>query len=110
MYAEIFRVVKDGGCFLNVDFVSAPTPALQRTYWGSMLARRRRQAQTDEDQRRIEEWSRRMEQMSAADSPMPFPASVDDQLVWLRDAGFAEVDCLWKEMGQALVTGFKRPA
>ena len=35
------------------------------------------------------------------------PDPVDEQLTWLRDAGFAHVDCLWKKLGRALIVGYK---
>ena len=34
-------------------------------------------------------------------------ATLVDHLRWLADAGFAEVDCLWKEARQALLVGVK---
>jgi hypothetical protein len=30
-----------------------------------------------------------------------------NQLDWLKQAGFDEVDCLWKEMRRAIISGFK---
>jgi tRNA (cmo5U34)-methyltransferase len=40
-----------------------------------------------------------------ADDPEDRLASVDDQLSWMRAAGLAEVDCLWRWRGFALLVG-----
>lgn len=37
------------------------------------------------------------------------PASVEDQLRWLRDAGFRDVDCHWRHLNFA-ITGGRKPA
>jgi SAM-dependent methyltransferase len=44
-----------------------------------------------------------------ADDPEDRLAPVDDQLSWMRAAGLAAVDCLWRWRGLALLTG-QRPA
>jgi tRNA (cmo5U34)-methyltransferase len=38
------------------------------------------------------------------------PAAVMHHLVWLRHAGFADVDCVWLDAGHAVIGGFKRAA
>jgi hypothetical protein len=40
-----------------------------------------------------------------ADDPEDRLAAVEPQLGWLADAGFAEVDCLWRWRGFALLVG-----
>jgi len=37
-------------------------------------------------------------------------ASLEVQLDWLRDAGFDEADCFWKEMGRSVIVGFRTTA
>ena len=98
LYREINGLLNEGGCFLNVDLVNAPEPSLQRPYWELMRRQRRAPGEgTQED--RAAAWDE-------SDWP-PFPASLDEQLAWLREAGFRRVDCFWKELGTALVGGFK---
>jgi tRNA (cmo5U34)-methyltransferase len=38
------------------------------------------------------------------------PSAVMHHLVWLRHAGFADVDCVWLDAGHAVIAGFKRAA
>ncbi len=35
------------------------------------------------------------------------PSSLIDQLLWLREAGFASVDCFWMQAGHAIFGGYK---
>lgn len=41
---------------------------------------------------------------------MDQPSRLIDQLLRLRGAGFAEVDCFWLEAGHAIYGGFKKDA
>lgn len=40
-----------------------------------------------------------------ADDPEDRLAGVEEQLGWMRDAGMANVDCLWRWWGFALLAG-----
>ena len=39
--------------------------------------------------------------------PSDMPATVADQLIWLSDAGFQDVDCWWLKAGHAVFGGYK---
>ena len=106
LYKEICSLVNQGGCFLNLDLVSAPAPALQRTYW-EMMARERGRRAVDEGSTGSEARGRARSAEGPEPSWPPFPASMEEQLAWLREAGFQHADCFWKEMGLALVGGYK---
>ena len=87
VYAEVFEVVSDGGFFMNFDYVRAASPgARQIVLWasgdpeGGYLSRSTG-GQTS--------------------------GTLDEQLGWLREAGFAAVDCFWKEFQAALFGGFR---
>jgi ubiquinone/menaquinone biosynthesis C-methylase UbiE len=83
LYAEIFRLLQPGGVFCNLEHVSSPTPELH--------ARWRRSLGIDGEQ---EDVSNRC-------------LDVQTQLDWLREIGFADVDCYWKWMEMALLCGFR---
>jgi len=88
VYAEIFGLLTEGGCFFNLDYVLPAHPALRPLgLWA--------------DRDRDANWLR------ARYGGGGSPASIEEQLVWLRAAGYTAVDCLWKEFQMALFGGFK---
>ena len=88
LYAQIFEVVAEGGIFMNLDYLRPVTPlTVKLTRWAS----------TDPEAK----YTRR------GSSGGGSRGSLEEQLIWFRDAGFAPVDCLWKEFHTALIAGFK---
>ncbi len=86
LFRQVFAALRRPGVFLNLDQIQAPTPALREHYWAVWLEHVRAQGATeDQIQRSI---ARR--QAYDRDAPLA------DQLAWLKDAGFAEVDILYK--------------
>lgn len=77
LFAEIYGLVRPGGVFANLDLVRAPTPELHERF---LRASGRRQ-----------------------DHPTDRLAGLVEQIAWLRQAGFALVDCPLKWMQLALV-------
>jgi tRNA (cmo5U34)-methyltransferase len=86
LFARIAHELRPGGVFVNAEQVAAPTAALEHHYasWHEQQARAAGSGDA--------EWAGALERM-AHDRL----ASVEDQLAWLRDAGFADVDCLFKD-------------
>ena len=41
------------------------------------------------------------------DDPIDHPSPLFDQLLWLKEAGFAVVDCFWMQAGHAIYGGYK---
>ena len=85
LYGEVFEQLVPGGTFANLEHVSSPTDALH------------------------DEFMRAMGKDPADEDPSNKLASVEVQLTWLRDLGFADVDCLWKWRELALLVGRKPP-
>jgi tRNA (cmo5U34)-methyltransferase len=86
LFERIFTLLRDKGVFINVDQIKGPTPALQELYWTNWLDKVRRSGATEEQiqasiQRRIS---------------YDQDALLADQLQWLREAGFVDVDCIYK--------------
>jgi tRNA (cmo5U34)-methyltransferase len=84
LYAEVFERLAAGGVFVNLEHVASPTPALHEallTAVGRTLAE---------------------------DDPSNKLVAVDKQLGWLRELGFADVDCFWKWRELAILSG-RRP-
>ena len=85
VYRGIYGLLKVGGVFLNVERVNFATPALRQYFRDLQIKTRGRAAKMD----------------GAA-------PSLAQQLSLLRRAGFADVDCFWRETNTAIVGGFRR--
>jgi len=95
LFSEIYQRTTSGGCFVDLDNMRPRDPFLMDRY-------------------------RQMPDPGSAPRP-PRPAGeaprtgggrehpdpVNEQLVSLREAGFAHVDCLWKRLGRSVIAGFK---
>lgn len=79
LYGEVRARLEPGGLFANLEHVASPTPALHRAFLAAL-------GQTPEE-----------------DDPSNRLVLVETQLGWLRDLGFAEVECLWKWRELALL-------
>ncbi|HLQ34741.1 MAG TPA: class I SAM-dependent methyltransferase [Chloroflexota bacterium] len=90
------RAVLDGdGVFLNIDQVAAPAAWLEAKYAACHEQYARLHGSDDA------EWAAAVERMQYDRS-----ASLDDQLAWLREAGFATVDCLVKRWRFVVYAGW----
>ena len=93
-FAKLYEALNPGGAVLIRDVVAAATPALDHRY--AALWRDTVQAHGYDDM----SW---FDEHLASDNP----ASVEDQISWLRDIGFAEVACHWRFLNCALFGGIK---
>lgn len=94
LYARIYRSLAPNGRFINAEQVLGPTPEQERRYrafWEQDV----RAAGVD-DAGITAALDRQRHDIGATSS---------DQLVWLRDAGFTEVDCVFKYWCFAVLTG-----
>jgi SAM-dependent methyltransferase len=85
LYAEVFGQLRPGGVFLNLEHVASPTPELHEGFLYAIGS------------------------SPEGDDPSNKLAPVEDQLGWLGEAGFEQVDCHWKWRELALLGGV-RPA
>ncbi len=86
LFHRIYAALREGGVFINVDQVRGPTANLEQIYWSDWLAKVRARGA---DEERIRESIARRESYDQ-------DALLIDQLNWLVDAGFADVDCVCK--------------
>ena len=98
---EVFRrahgALKPNGVFVNADQVAGPTPELDARYKALWLDQVRALGATEQQ---IADSLYR--QREARCSP------VEDQLLWMREAGFADADCWYKENRFAVLAGTRR--
>ena len=82
LFTEIASVLAPGGLFANFEVVASASAARHKEFL-TAIGR-------------------------DADDPEDRLATVEDQCVWMRDAGLADVDCLWRWRGFALLVGSAR--
>jgi tRNA (cmo5U34)-methyltransferase len=98
LFARIYEVVRDHGIFLNIDLIKAPTPYLEELYCEDWYGKMRRNGASEEEVRAG------IERKKAYDRD----AMLEDQLRWLREAGFADADCVYRNYKMGLFFGVKR--
>lgn len=99
LFARILEALRPGGIFINADQVMGPTPDLERAYDDAWLRQVRARGVSDADLLPAIE---RMKEDCMA--------PLEDQLRWLREAGFADVDCWYKHYRFAVFSGSRRAA
>ncbi len=98
LFRRVYGALKTGGQFVNAEEVLAPTVTLDQLYWDEW-ERQARAAGAPEDE------FAGVEDRAKYDKP----AKLDDQLLWLREAGFADVDCYYKYLMFAVYGGRRAP-
>ncbi|HEY8808955.1 MAG TPA: class I SAM-dependent methyltransferase [Solirubrobacterales bacterium] len=81
LFGEVQALLVPGGAFANLDLVSPPSPQIHERF-------RREIGRTEDD-------------------PSDRLAGLGEQLSWLRDAGFSEVDCRFKWLELALLAALR---
>ena len=98
LFAKIFAALRPGGVFVNAEQVAGPTPALDAVYKSLWLQQVREAGATP--QQIADSLYRQQDDRCA---------SVEDQLHWMREAGFTDADCWFKDNRFAVLAG-TRPA
>ena len=83
LYGEVYEVLNSGGVFCNLEHVSSPSERLH------------------------EEFLHRIGFTVETEDPSNKLLDFETQLRWLREIGFAEVDCQWKWRELALLVGVR---
>jgi tRNA (cmo5U34)-methyltransferase len=81
LFAEVHALLRPGGVFANLDLVAAASPRLHERF--------------------------RREIGRVRDDPTDRLSDLSAQINWLRDIGFAEVDCHFKWLELALIVAVK---
>jgi SAM-dependent methyltransferase len=76
LFGEVRELLRPEGVFVNLELVTSPTPELHE-HFRRVIGRPR-------------------------DDPSDLLAGLEEQLQWLRDAGFSQVDCRFKWLELAL--------
>lgn len=96
-YKKIYDALNEGGIFCNADVVLGSNKYLQELYttkWKEFMNQSISMKEIEE------KW------IPAAEEE-DHPAKLMDQLDWLRDLGFRNVDVIWKYYGGAVYGGYR---
>ena len=94
LFTRIHAALRPGGVFVNAEQVAGPTPQLDQIYKDLWLQQVREAGATP--QQIADSLYRQQDDRCA---------SVEDQLKWLREAGFIDVDCWFKDNRFAVLAG-----
>jgi tRNA (cmo5U34)-methyltransferase len=96
LFGRVHEILRPGGVFVNAEQVLGPTPELAELY--------------------VQKWQRMCRELGASDDELAASvqrrrhdrcADVESQLQWLRAAGFASADCLYKYWEEAVLVAVK---
>ncbi len=97
LYRRIYKSLSRGGCFYNADLVLGASEHLQSAYMEHWQEFMQRQISAEE----VENvWLRKYAQEDR-------PAPLVEQLTWLSEIGYRDVDVLWKYYNFAVYGGVK---
>jgi tRNA (cmo5U34)-methyltransferase len=102
LYAEVFEILEPRAMFVNMDYTEISGP-LSGLWDERILDNQVRIEHTHGGARSREEIAREI----ASDDDDDRPDTVDEQLQWLREAGFAEVEIHFKWAEAAIFGGVK---
>jgi tRNA (cmo5U34)-methyltransferase len=105
VYDEIHQRLAPGGMFVHTEHVASATPAVEMLFNDAMtehLYHGRREAGEAVTLDEVRE-----QYLARPDRDANLLAPLDTQLGWLRELGFAEVDCYWKWFELAIFGGRK---
>ncbi len=117
IYRRVFGLVKPGGCFLVSDIYSPPGDVTRRIYLKQVILSRQAVVKAETGvEKSVEEikqelLERRQSRHSGESGRLWEETRKSHTLVnnleWLSQAGFTEVDCLSREVRRAILGGFK---
>jgi len=96
LFADICKYLKPGGVFINADQVAGETAAIDQRSRQMWIDRAR---DLKVGKRDLDAALERMKQ--------DLPATVGQQLAWMRESGFVEVACAYRNLVFAVLSGIK---
>jgi tRNA (cmo5U34)-methyltransferase len=96
LFGRIFAALKPGGIFVNADQIAGPTTSLRALYHQRWLDAVRHAGTSEQE-------------LALAFDRMKHDrfATLDDQTAWLKEAGFIDVDCFYRQFSFAVFGGWK---
>ncbi|OIK09280.1 methyltransferase [Bacillus sp. MUM 116] len=96
LYVKIFSLLKEDGIFINADQVLGHTEFIESLY-------------KNDWKNKIENSGLRKQEIAAAyeRTKLDKMATLEDQIGWLKDCGFQDVDCIYKYFNFVVLFGRK---
>ena len=109
LFADMAALIEPGGALLIADIVEPSGPQPRHVFarqWD--VAARIQSLARSGDLTAYEVFEQlQWNYFDAPPDPMDQPSRLFDQLLWLREAGFAWSDCFWMRAGHAIFGGYK---
>jgi tRNA (cmo5U34)-methyltransferase len=99
LFGDIFKYLTPGGVFINADQVAGEGAAIDERARQAWIKRARELKVSERD------LASALERMKRE-----LPATVGQQLAWLRETGFVEVSCSYRNLIFAVISGTKPAA
>lgn len=98
LFKKIYDILQVSGLFINIDLIKGPTRHLEEVYCHNWYDQMRQAGASEE------------EIQSGIDRRLTYDrdALLEDQLLWLREAGFTDVDCSFRTFKVGLFVAMKR--
>jgi len=105
IYAEIYTLLRPGGCFINSDNMKGVTDSLHQRY---RHAGDRLLAEFVHEQTGGKKTLAQVKKENQLPPHGPHDnGRLDQELAWLRELGYEDVDCFWKFGNYAVYGGFR---
>lgn len=105
LYGEVHELLRPGGIFVNIEHVASVTSQGEELFERAAaenLARFRQSIGIDANDAAVY-----VELLERPDKSANRLATVETQLGWLREIGFRDVDCYWKQFELAVLAGYR---
>jgi len=100
VFGKIYKASKNNGLVIIGDRVISRNNFLQSIF------KKRMETSWDET---TKNWSQKIRNShNTAEDPKEEPWYLEDQLEWLRKAGFSDVECIWRDFNYCVFWGIKR--
>ncbi len=96
LFSDIFKYLTPGGVFINADQIAGESAAIDQRSRQGWIKRARELKVSERD---LEAALERMK--------LDLPATVGQHLAWMRESGFVEVACVYRNLIFAVLSGLK---
>jgi tRNA (cmo5U34)-methyltransferase len=108
LFSTIYQQLAERGALLIADLVEPQRPEARELFAATWDRLTRHQAQTETGAAPLyEKFVEQQWNYYRFPDPVDQPSGLFEQLLWLKQVGFAGVDCFWLQAGHAIYGGYK---